>query len=447
MKPFGTGRFGGYLYAADLVAVAALLAWGVALARGRVTLRGGGFYTPAALYLGAVFISMVNSTDLRRSLTTFPIELYVVALGLLSYEVVRSAEDLCSVLRAWMVGAGITAFANVLGVVLFYAGIRDGRNFALAVWGSLPQGNYPRVAGLFLNMNMACNYLSVSLLMLLALRRLDWIGPRAFRSLGLFVVTASVFTVSPGLGGILLGAGIWLWALWRRSRPSLALLSLAGGCAAALAFVVATMISPVNSGGPGTVFPLLGRRVEASSRLLCWGAAWNAALARPLSGQGVGVPVECPAWTTPSGEVQHLSDAHNTYLSIASHDGVLGVLALAALIAFFLRRSFPLTLDGGELPVLRTALAIAFIQAFLYQGLAGSWEHSRHLWILLGLLAAVDGLLRSTRKEAPPLFPRTPREVRARPAPRYPCASSSGSGPSDFLLRSRVSVVLRSRRT
>ena len=34
------------------------------------------------------------------------------------------------------------------------------------------------------------------------------------------------------------------------------------------------------------------------------------------------------------------------------------------------------------------ALSLTFLNAFLYQGLTGSFEDTRHLWVLLGLLIA-----------------------------------------------------------
>ena len=38
----------------------------------------------------------------------------------------------------------------------------------------------------------------------------------------------------------------------------------------------------------------------------------------------------------------------------------------------------------------RTILLIAFIAAFLYDGITGSFENTRHLWVLIGLILAVD---------------------------------------------------------
>ena len=386
MWPIGTAQFGSYLYLADAAAALTLLAWVVALFLGRARLRGSWFYALLVLYLGSVAMSVAASVDSRRSLAALPIEIYVIGLAVLSYNLVRTTADLHRVFLAWMVGTAITAACGVLGVILFYVGVRDEWNFALVGYGSLPEANYPRVSGLFLNVNMACNYLSVSMLFLLAMRRLDWIGVRLFRSLMLLICIMAIFTVSPGLGGILLGVGIWLWVRWRSSRPMLARFAMAGGCAASLSFLLAIMISPANSGGQGIVLPIIQQRIEVSNRVESWEAAWRTTLRNPLVGQGIGVPIEIPDWTAPSGDIQHHTDAHNVYLNIAAHDGLFGVLALLAFAIYMLLKSGPLTFDGSADNLLRTALAIAFIQAFLYQGLSGSFEHTRHLWVLCGLL-------------------------------------------------------------
>jgi hypothetical protein len=33
---------------------------------------------------------------------------------------------------------------------------------------------------------------------------------------------------------------------------------------------------------------------------------------------------------------------------------------------------------------------IGLMEALLYQGLGGSWEHTRHVWVLIGLVAALQ---------------------------------------------------------
>jgi O-antigen ligase len=91
----------------------------------------------------------------------------------------------------------------------------------------------------------------------------------------------------------------------------------------------------------------------------------------------------------PSGNLQALTDAHNTYLSIAAQCGLIGLVALLGLLFSVWVNILPFRLgknsDGG---VLRLGLGFAFLNAFAYQGLGGSFEDSRHLWVLFGLFLA-----------------------------------------------------------
>ena len=86
----------------------------------------------------------------------------------------------------------------------------------------------------------------------------------------------------------------------------------------------------------------------------------------------------------PSGQMQLLTDAHNVVLSVAAQSGIFGVVPLVLICIAVIRRSLPF--DLTDVNMLRTALGIAFFSAFLVQGLVGSFEDARHLWVLIGLV-------------------------------------------------------------
>src|SRR5215469_8122058 len=100
------------------------------------------------------------------------LELYVLTICAVIYNIVRTPRMLRKVLIAWALGTAITAVASILGIVLFYSGVHNEMNPLVRGFGSLPPGNYARLSGLFLNVNMACNYLSIGLLIVLAIRRI-----------------------------------------------------------------------------------------------------------------------------------------------------------------------------------------------------------------------------------------------------------------------------------
>jgi O-antigen ligase len=105
----------------------------------------------------------------------------------------------------------------------------------------------------------------------------------------------------------------------------------------------------------------------------------------PWLGAGLGKPLASVTFVAPSGAVQHLTDAHNVWLSVAGHMGVVGVIALGAVLVVALGRHRP-RLDAAPIP---KALMLAFVGTFLYDGLTYSLEDTRHIWLLIGLLAVV----------------------------------------------------------
>ena len=268
--------------------------------------------------------------------------------------------------------------------------MRQDANIFLSTYGTLVPGNYPRVRGLFLNMNMCCNYLSISFVLLLAMRSVGWIGKRSAFVLGGGILVAAFFTFSLGLGGLALGTCIWMWVHYRERRHTRAArTALLIGLIIALVFFGATLVSPSSFYDNNGRLQLRLAQFKPSGRVLCWRDALHTALQNKWFGKGPGAPVAAVNLLTPSGEQQFLTDAHNTFLSIAAHDGLLGLLAFGTLLIFVLRKP-NLRTSGNPESVIHTAAWIALVQALLYQGIAGSWEHTRHIWVLIGLLAALQ---------------------------------------------------------
>ncbi len=88
-------------------------------------------------------------------------------------------------------------------------------------------------------------------------------------------------------------------------------------------------------------------------------------------------------YETLSGRKQILGDAHNIWLNVAGQTGLFGLAALMLMMIFLLKRSRFRLIKGDEGHCLRVGLSCAFIGAFVYQGLAGSFEDARHLWVLI----------------------------------------------------------------
>lgn len=359
-------------------------------------IRFSWFYLPLGLYLAAMAVSTVASENLRLSVVKLAGEAYLIGLAVLSFNLIRSETLMRRTMKAWLAGTVITVLVSVIGVIAFYAGVRNPDvNFAITGYGSLPPGNYTRVQGLFDNPNVLCNFLSVSLMIALVMRSLGRLKEFWFRLFIVLLWVSAVFTFSLGLGGMLLSSGLWIWARLRNTeRRHQGQMALAGGFAMALVFILATIISPTPA-GQRAFFTLPGThiRIEPSLRVRIWQTALETFKEHPLLGRGVGLGVAGVAYTSPSGTRHYFTDAHNVWLSIAGQEGVTGLLAFSSIIFFLMKGLRPLRATGSTQAVIRAGLAIAFIGAFLYQSLAGSFEDTRHLWVLIGMLAAAkDGL-------------------------------------------------------
>ncbi|MDP8993847.1 MAG: O-antigen ligase family protein [Pseudomonadota bacterium] len=388
--------------AADFLFVALAAAWAATLAAGRTRFIWDRSYLLIAAYFAAVAASAVASEAPRTSAAKMLTQLYLVALPVLAINLVRDTAGLKALLRWWLAGTAIVALVAAASLLLFLAAPESPLlAYSRFHLGTLPPGDYPRLRMTFANANMACNYLSVSLAMLLAARRLGWLGRSSFLWLVAGVLLAAAFTISPGLGGIALVIGLWLWLTLR--QRALARLALAAGAGAALLFLLAAAVTPyLHPTAPFLIeLPLVEATIAPSGRLMLWIDAVRAFAADPLLGRGIGVYPVLVQYLSPSGHLQTLADAHNSFLNIAAQAGIVGLAALLALTVHVMRRAGPLRLAPDGANALRLALGLGFLSAFVYQGLTGSFEDARHLWLLVGLIAAADRIERD-RAIAPP---------------------------------------------
>jgi putative inorganic carbon (hco3(-)) transporter len=373
----GAFKVGGLTVAAtDLVFLPAALVWLLAVALRIAPLRRTSFYAPVALYLLAVLVSAALSAAPRASLGKAVAVAYLAGLAVLTVNVLDSLPRLQRVVRCWLLVSAITAAAALLGSVLFYFGLRD-RQINLVLWnyGSLPAGNYPRIYGFFANGNMLCNYVIISACLTLYARRTGLIAARPAAALLIGLGITAALTISAGLGGLAVAVAVWLLCMAddraKRLRARLALVAALG---IAAAFQLATSISTTAAG------------LAPSSRAMAWQDALQTFLAHPLVGKGVGAEVADATWRNPSGVLEHLTEAHNVWLSVAAQEGLLGLLGFASVVVWLLWR-WRHPAPGAD-RVLISALGAAFCGALLVQGLTGAFEDTRHLWVLMGLLAA-----------------------------------------------------------
>jgi hypothetical protein len=380
MQPWNVPLLGYPIPPVDFLFLIAASAAALSLLSGRAALPRSPVIVALVLYGVAFAASAATSADRPHSVVKLLGIFYLIGLALLTMVHVRSIDALRRAMTAWLVGTIVTVGAAFTGLLLFAAGVTDPQtNLFLSIHGSLPDGGYPRIMALFQNPNMYCAYMVASLAMLLTARRVGWFRRGALAFAGA-VIVAAVFSLSPGLGGLLIVIAFGAWCEWYPNRPLLVTSAIVFGAIGAVLCLLATVAVPA----PHQSLSLW--HLRASSRLLTWIGSWGTFLAHPLLGKGVGVDVVAIGYTNPSGVYEWLTDAHNTWLSVLAQEGLAGFAALAVVIAALLKGA-SLSMAPPQ-QALHTGLMVAFVTGFLYQGFTGSFENTRHIWVLIGLLAA-----------------------------------------------------------
>ncbi len=352
------------------------------------------FYFLLVFYFLAILLSLIFSTNSKQSTVKICGEIYLIGLCVLTVNVVRTADVFKKVVLVWLAAAGIVSFIGTLTVILFYVAPDNVLlSFTLHHYGTLFPGNYPRIQTTFYYPAMLCHYLSISLLLLFISIKNGWIYRSMFIILLTVVSICLFFTLTPGLGGVCLSVGIWLWLILReKSNLRSARLILFAGVFLSVIFIFVTLISPIQtSTSPYFVnVPIIDKRLDPSVRVLTWQSSLETFLKYPIFGKGVGTDAADVIYKDASGRTQNLRDAHQLWLNVAAQEGIFGLAAITAITVYFFLYCFPPTFDGTEKKVVQTGLAIAFLSAFVFQGLFGSFENARHLWILFGLILSVE---------------------------------------------------------
>jgi O-antigen ligase len=329
-----------------------------------------------AIYWSALLLSAIFSEDQSKSLLKMFGETYLFLLGFVAAELCRDGKFMKRAVGAWLTGTTVAVIGSLAGLALFYLGLKTQlANPFLSHFGSLPAGDYPRIRGFFANANMMANYMNFSIMLVLAASGLGMLRGAQRIILKVGAIIASVLTLSPGLGGVALSLGLWTG---RRSR----MFAIVGVLIAGF-FVVASLVSG-DTKNTDLGLSVGGRVIEPSVRVLVWDSALGTIASNPLLGRGVGIDPANLHYEAVNGDKQHLRDAHNIPVNVAGQAGLLGLAAFAA-FAFFTARWIRQNAAHNEVTL---ALALGVVGAFYYQGLTGSFEDARHLWVALGMMFA-----------------------------------------------------------
>ena len=191
------------MVATDVVYLIVVIALAIAIARREARLHWNNGVGILAFYLAAMVVSVLIAGALAAAAPKLASQIYLLSLPLLVDALIDDLDDLKRVFRAWLAGTAICVAVGVATLVLFVVGVdRAAIDFALHGFGTLPPGAYPRLEATFTYPAMLCNFLTVSLVILLLCLHLRWIGRIAGYTLLAAIMATAAFTLTPGLGGI-----------------------------------------------------------------------------------------------------------------------------------------------------------------------------------------------------------------------------------------------------
>jgi O-antigen ligase len=385
LMKIGVAALGYWATLSDGLFLVTVALWIFAFVRRETRPRWHFLFVILALYFVALALSVLASSNLRESLTKLATQIYLLVLPVLVYGLVDTADDLRRLLLAWLAALAVPALIGATTVVIFYAGVdRALIGGALHEFGLLPPGHYPRLETTFFFPAMLCNYLTVGIFILAAAHQRRWLRPALSVPLLAMTIVTAVFTETPGLAGFFLALGACVYVVrGGRSRP-FAVVSVAG--AVALSVAISTVTPILHPTAPYLIQLPWGQQVAPAVRLLTWTGAWTIFLTHPVTGAGIGTAGLSVPFVDPSGVLHQLTDAHSIYLNIAAECGLLGLGALLLLIYYVAARTRMSRV--GPPAALSLLLGLAWLDSFAVEGFTGSYEDTRHLWVLLGLWLA-----------------------------------------------------------
>jgi O-antigen ligase len=394
MQPFI--YFGGQrLSASDFIFPFAVLLWLASLLFRQNNFRWHKFYWILLLYFASMLFSAIFSINPPQSFVKLLGETYLLGLAVLTFNLVQTERQVKQTLATWLSGTFVAVVIGIISLILFYTQPENQLlNYTTYHYGSVPVGNYPRLSSTFVSASMFCNYLNVGFLLILAALKTKILNKIFLLILLALVLICAFFTISAGLGGFALALGLWLWLVFRENRRRFAFFCLIGGGVAAFLFFLMNFAALQKHSSASYLFkiPLINLEFQPSARVLIWQESLQTFWNNFFSGVGLGQDVCRVVFQNTEGTTSVLTDAHNYLINVAAQNGVFGLVAIIALTYFIIKIAFRRRLERSVSSFILAGLAAAFVCSFLYQGLTGSFENARHLWVLIGLILSVSNL-------------------------------------------------------
>jgi O-antigen ligase len=345
------------------------------------------FYLFAIAYVAAFVLASAVSDEVATSAVKTASTLYLVLIAICGAILIDSGRRIRTAMVVFLYASLIPILVGLFTIVLFYLDPESSLLPYLTYhYGAVPVGNYPRISATFVSASMFCNYLNVVLMVALIAWKKKWVAKAVLVPAIIAIWVCAIFTISAGLGGIFLAVGVWIWNEQR--TKTIGRVVLFAGTAACIGSLFASFIALQHHPTAPYSFNFFGFELYPSSRLLVWSEAWKTFADNFLFGNGPGNRSAAVVFQNSEGSYSLLTDAHNSFLSVATQTGILGFTAFVTLTIYILTISFR---DDRKDPI-TFGLAVAFLTAFVIQGLTGSFEDARHLWFLIGIVGAASYL-------------------------------------------------------
>jgi O-antigen ligase len=365
------------------------------------------------LFVGWCYLSTAWSEDTGKALLSATEYALSALLMVVTYTAVQTKRDLGRVLTAFLFGA----CAAIIYALISPAASEEGR-LANVVLGPNVLGE-ALVCGLAIGVALIVMYPSPA-------RRVANIAATLFVGVGVLLTTSrsALIALVASLVAAVLLAGRW------RMIALCVTLVLAGGT-----YIYFKQFAP-TSARDRVEAPLSSSQRSSDGRNTIWSLAVRAFEDQPLTGVGAGNfrvvqrryllrPGVDRARTQFSEVIDdpHGKVAHNSFLSVASELGIVGLVLFVLLIGFaaaslLKAASLFKKLGDGRMQVVSICLVVAMVGSLGVQ-MFQSQQQEKVIWLLLGLGPALLTIARSEARERG-LLP-APRRARAsrRPVPAY----------------------------
>ena len=361
---------------------------------------------PIFLFLGFSVLSLVNAINISRGLIVLGFIIFVMIVSFMIPNLVRSKRALRIVLQVLFITTflvcifGIYQFlGDMAGLPHEITGLRE--HYTQRVFG------FPRVQSTALEPLYFANFLLIPVSLLLALLLFRKKGEEKkdlpFKPAWLFLILAlAVFNIilTISRGGYLALAGVAiLTALiyFRRIFSFKILISSLILIAIALAGTYSFLLVTGKSENIATFFEHVTSYEEGAGvveRYTTYEDAIDMVWRHPVLGVGIGnfgPEVAQIPWQTPK---DGWAIVNNEFLEIWAETGILGLLSFLAIIGVLVLRSIK-AFGRAEDKFLKTVLIGLFIALFgiIVQYQTFSILYILHVWVLIGLMVAVQNML------------------------------------------------------